>query len=103
MVTPTVTNTFIIPRRLAPMVRRIAMSRVFARTSMISDERMLNTATTTISDSTTNIATRSTSSAWNKAEFICRQSTMIPLPCTSRCSGARICCTRSGLLVWISI
>ena len=26
------------PRRLAPIVRRIAMSRVFARTSMISDE-----------------------------------------------------------------
>ena len=38
IVTPTVTKTFIIPRRLAPMVRRIAMSRVFARTSMISDD-----------------------------------------------------------------
>ena len=91
MVTPTVMNTFIIPRRLAPMVRRIAMSRVFARTSMISDERMLNTATSTISERTTNIATRSTSSAWNSAEFICRQSVIAPLPWTSFCSGARIC------------
>ena len=56
------------------------MSRVLARTSMISDDRMLNTATSTISDSTTNIATRSISSAWNSAEFICRQSMMTPLP-----------------------
>ena len=35
MVTPTVTNTFIMLCRLAPIVRRIAMSRVLARTSMI--------------------------------------------------------------------
>ena len=67
---PTVTNTLIMLRRLAPIVRRMAMSRVLARTSMISDDRMLNTATSTISDRTTNIATRSTSSAWNSAEFI---------------------------------
>ena len=56
------------------------MSRVFARTSMISDDAMLNAATRMISDSTTNIATRSTSSAWNSAEFICRQSTITPRP-----------------------
>ncbi len=30
--------------RVAPMVRRMAMSRVLARASMMSDERMLNTA-----------------------------------------------------------
>ena len=84
IVTPTVTKTFIIPRRLAPMVRRIAMSRVLARTSMISEDRMLNTATRTISDRTTNIATRSTSSASNRAEFICRQSTTTPWPRTHR-------------------
>ena len=80
IVTPTVTNTFIMLRRLAPMVRRMAMSRVLARTSMISDDKMLNTATRTISDRTTNIATRSISSASNRAEFICCQSTITPLP-----------------------
>jgi hypothetical protein len=37
MVTPTVMKTFISPRRLAPIVRRMAMSRVLARTSMISE------------------------------------------------------------------
>ena len=90
IVTPTVMNTFIMPLRLAPMVRRIAMSRVLARTSMMSDERMLNTATSTISESTTNIATRSTSRASNSAEFICRQSTIPAFPCTSLRSGAII-------------
>ena len=103
IVTPTVTNTFIIPLRLAPMVLRIAMSRVFARTSMISDDRMLNTATSTISDRTTNIATRSTSSAWNRAEFICRQSTIRPRPWISLRIGATISWTLSGSVVWISI
>jgi hypothetical protein len=41
------------------------MSRVLARTSMMSDDNMLNTATSTIIDSTTNIATRSTAKASN--------------------------------------
>ena len=45
MVRPTVMKTFSTPRRDAPIVRRMAMSRVLARTSMISEERMLNTAT----------------------------------------------------------
>ena len=102
IVVPTVTNTLIIPRRLAPIVRRMAISRVLARTSMISDDNMLNTATSTISDSTTNIAIRSTSSASNKAEFICRQSTIWPLPFTIGWSGARISPTLSGLTVWTS-
>ena len=78
------------------------MSRVLARTSMISEERMLNTATRTISDSTTNIATRSTSSAWNKAEFIGRQSMIDAAALDDFCKGARICPTLSGLSVWIS-
>ena len=42
------------------------MSRVLARTSMISDDKMLNTATRMISDRITNIATRSTYSASNR-------------------------------------
>ena len=103
MVTPTVTNTFIIPRRLAPIVRRMAMSRVLARTSMISDERMLNTATSTISDRTTNIATRSTSSAWNRAEFICRQSTITPVPSDQRLERREdLAAPCRGRSVWIS-
>ena len=53
------------------------MSRVLARTSMISEERMLNAATRMMIDSTTNITTRSTWSASNKAEFIERQSLTI--------------------------
>ena len=46
------------------------MSRVLARTSMISDDRMLNTATRMMIDSTMNIATRSTASASNNCAFI---------------------------------
>ena len=40
---------------------------------------MLNAATRMMMHSTTNIAIRSTSSASNRAEFICRQSTMMPV------------------------
>src|SRR3546814_8577650 len=54
--------------RGAPIVRNIAMSRVFARTSMISDEMMLNEATRMINDRITNIATRSIDSASNRSE-----------------------------------
>ena len=73
------------------------MSRVLARTSMISDDRMLNAATRMMMHSTTNIAIRSTSSASNSAEFICRQSTMMPLALRpAAASGARISPTLSG-------
>ncbi len=89
--------------RVAPIVRMIAMSRVFERTSMISDDAMLNAATRTMMLTTMNMTTRSRSSAENRAEFICRQSVMIARPCTSRCSGASISWTLSGLLVWIWI
>src|SRR3546814_7473518 len=54
--------------RGAPIVRNIAMSRVFARTSMISDEMMLNEATRMINDRITNIAKRSIDSASNRSE-----------------------------------
>ena len=60
------------------------MSRVLARTSMISDERMLNTATRMMIDSTTNIATRSTASASNSCAFIVRQSVTTARPPTLR-------------------
>src|SRR3546814_6391954 len=60
--------------RGAPIVRNIAMSRVLARTSMISDEMILNEATRMISDRMTNIATRSIDSASNRLAFIDRQS-----------------------------
>ena len=46
------------------------MSRVLARTSMISDDNMLNTATSVMIDNTTNMATRSTANASNSAAFI---------------------------------
>ena len=78
------------------------MSRVLARTSMISEEAMLNAATRMMMHSTTNIAMRSTSSASNSAEFICRQSTMMPLPWTSGWSGASVSPTRSGSSTWTS-
>ena len=61
---------FITPRREAPIVRKMAMSRCLARTSMISEERMLKAATRMMIESTTNITTRSTWIASNKAEFI---------------------------------
>ena len=103
MVTPTVTKIFIIAARLAPIVRRMAMSRVLARTSMIREERMLNTATNTISERTTNIAIRSTSKALKRAEFIWRQSTMMPWPRTTLFKDARVSPTLSGSLTCISI
>ena len=46
---------------------------------MMSDDNMLNTATRTIIDKTTNIATRSTASASNKEAFMLFQSTIRPL------------------------
>ena len=49
---------------------------------------MLNAATRMMMHSTTNIAIRSTSSASNRAEFICRQSTITPRPRTTAWSGA---------------
>jgi len=56
------------------------MSRVFERTSMISEERMLNTATRTMIDSTKNIATRSTCRASNRLALIVFQSVTSACP-----------------------
>ena len=65
--------------RDAPIVRNIAMSRVFARTNMIRDDNMLKTATRTMIDKTTNMATRSTANASNSEAFMLFQSTISPL------------------------
>src|SRR3546814_10871391 len=52
---PTVMKMRIIAMRLAPIVLRIAISFVLERTSMMSDDRMLNTATNMMIDSTQNM------------------------------------------------
>ena len=64
---------------------------------------MLNTATSTMIERTTNIATRSTASASNRDAFICRQSVMTARPATLAASGSNIWPTRSGLTVSTSI
>ena len=64
---------------------------------------MLNTATRTMIESTTNIATRSTWSASNRAEFIERQSLTTARLATAPASGARISSTRSASTVSTSI
>src|SRR3546814_3824510 len=56
---------------------------------------MLNTATSTMIDSTTNMATRSTASASNSDAFICRQSVTIARPATLPASGSNMAETRS--------
>ena len=66
----------------------MAMSRVLARTSMISDDKMLNTATSTMIDNTTNITTRSTASASNRLAFMAFQSVITAWPASRRPSGA---------------
>ena len=78
------------------------MSRVLARTSMISDEQMLKAATRMMIDRITNIATRSTCSASNSEAFICRQSTTIPRLATLAASGASIWLTLSASTVCTS-
>ena len=72
------------------------MSRVFERTSMISEERMLNTATRTMIESTKNIATRSTCSASNRLALIDFQSLTTACPASLSASGARISWTVSA-------
>ncbi len=96
---PVVTKTLSSERRVAPIVRRMAISRVLARTSMISEERMLKTATSTMIESTTNIATRSTANASNSEALMVFQSVTMALPFSLRSRGARISPTLSGLVV----
>ena len=80
------------------------MSRVLARTSMISEERMLNTATSTMIDSAKNIATRSTASASNSEALIVFQSVTTAWPGELRAPaarGSRRPCRRSSVLTSI--
>ncbi len=79
------------------------MSRVLACTSMISDEMMLNAATTTMIDNMTNSATRSIASASNRLAFMLRQSATTACVATFWAKGANISPTRSGSSVLISI
>ncbi len=60
--------------RVAPMVRRIAMSRPLSFTSMIWPEMMLKAATRMISVRIRNMTLRSTWSALKKLAFDCCQS-----------------------------
>ena len=92
--------------RVAPMVRRMAMSRVFALTSMISEDRMLNTATSTMIDSTTKptaipsesgIAAPSAKSACRKSAVSAPATCASPVPVEAhyiRGTGERGCSTR---------
>ena len=60
---PVIRKTRMIAPRVAPMVRRIAMSLDLSFTSMIRPEMMLSAATSTISVRMRNITLRSTSRA----------------------------------------
>ena len=64
---------------------------------------MLNAATSMMMHSTTNIAIRSTSSASNRAEFICRQSTIDPAPAHHVLQRGEDLPTLSGSSTWTSI
>ena len=66
--------------REAPIVRSIAMSRPLSFTIMIMLEMMLKAATTMIRVRIRNMTLRSISTALNRLEFACCQSTMRTLP-----------------------
>ncbi len=103
MVVPMVRKIRSTDCRVAPIVRKIAMSRVRVRTSMISEETMLNAATSTMIDRMTNITTRSVASASNRLAFIRCQLVTTALPATCCAKGWRICSTLSGSVVLTSI
>ena len=79
---PVMRKMRMIAPRVAPIVRRMAMSRALSFTSMIRPEMMLSAATSTISVRMTNITLRSTASASKKVRLRWRQS-------VSRSSAAR--------------
>ena len=74
MLAPVIKNTRMTAPRVAPIVRRMAMSRPLSFTSMIRPEMMLSAATSTISVRIKNMTLRSTSSAVKKVAFRWRQS-----------------------------
>ena len=65
------------PPRVAPMVRRMAMSRPLSFTSMVRPEMMFSAATSTISVRMMNMTLRSIFSASKKLLLRSRQSVMI--------------------------
>ena len=71
---PVMKKTRMIAPRVAPMVRRMAMSWPLSFTSMVRPEMMLSAATRTISVRIRNMTFRSTSSAEKKVELRCCQS-----------------------------
>ncbi len=74
--------------RVAPMVRRIAMSALLSFTSMIRPETMLSAATSTISIRIRNITLRSTSSTPKNVLLRCRQSDSDDRPLDGLVDGA---------------
>ena len=85
----------IMPRE-APIVRRIAMSRPLSFTIMIMLEMMLNAATTMINVRIRNITLRSISTALNRLELACCQSTIRTRPASAAVISRRCSRTRSG-------
>ena len=73
--------------RVAPMVRRIAMSRPLFFTSMVMPVMMLKAATTMIRVRIRNITLRSTCSAAKKCELSCCQSTSRTSAADARLTG----------------
>ena len=76
MLAPLSTKMRRIMGREAPIVRKIAMSRPLSFTIMIMLEMMLNAATTMIRVRIRNMTLRSISTALNRLEFACCQSTI---------------------------
>ena len=84
---------------VAPMVRRMPMSRPLSFTSMIRLEAMLNAATSTISVRIRNITLRSTCSALKNVALRCRQSIMKIGRLAASVTSCRNRAILSGLLV----
>ena len=82
--------------RVAPMVRRMAMSEPLSFTSMIRPEMMLSAATRMISVRIRNMTLRSTSSAEKKVALRWRQSVIAIGPLAAASMASRSSSTWSG-------
>ena len=96
---PVIRNTRMIAPWVAPMVRRMPMSRPLSFTSMIRLEAMLNAATRMISVRIRNITLRSTWSALKNVALRWRQSTMKIGRCAASVTSCRKRTIWSGLAV----
>ena len=88
---------------VAPMVRRMAMSRPLSLTSIVRLETTFNAATPTMSVRMMNMTLRSTSIAPKNWAFCCSQSTIRPRPPTTPPITARAARTASGSATTISM